>query len=114
MTLIVLIMGVKFFAPLHHTLVDRVAEAPFNFHCNGFLHSVTHYLTEQDFPSELCHEPLSLHPPCLLELALTLNCFDPRHIPPYCGDTAHLLNLTGSELETEVEEFFNKLLTFLS
>jgi hypothetical protein len=117
LALVVLIMRMKFFAALHHTFIDRVTQPAFYSHRNSFLHPITDHLTKQDFSSLLSFHNLSvtflvlLHGP---HLAFTLHRFGTRNIPPYRSNTANIFNLTGSKLKTQIEEFLNEFLDFLT
>jgi hypothetical protein len=117
LALIVLIMRMKFFTTLHHTFVDWVTQTAFYSHRNSFLHPITDYLTKQDFSSFLSFHNISVIPSVLLccpNLAFTLQRFDTRYIPPYRSNTANVFNLTGGELKTQIEEFLNGFLDFLT
>jgi hypothetical protein len=113
LTLIVLIMDVKSFAPFDNSLVDRMPDTPFNLHRNSLLHPIAHHFTEQDFSLLLCHNLRPFRPYLWpgLELTLSLNCLHTRNITPHCCNATDILNLTDRQLKPQVKKFFDQLLS---
>jgi hypothetical protein len=117
LALVVLIMRVKFFTAFHHTFIYRVTQTAFYSHRNRFLHPVTDHLATQDFSSLLSFHNISVTLSVLLccpHLAFALQRFDTCNIPSYGANPANIFNLTSGKLKTQIKEFLNELLGFLT